>query len=207
MTEATDAARTRRRWLTFAEITTVLALLIAAASFWDSHQERAEKRAAAASAPKRAAAAPLVLTSSIEDDGASLRLAATGADRVIQTQRIVFPTALDVGRIDTVGNPHIEAGWFSDGLRKALGKERAQGRVPIGIITQYTDNGIDRTDVAIYDIGHGWRERLLQSDAVDLEGITLVTRLPRVRGLTKTLDARWSARHPAPDPVSPPPSN
>ncbi|MBB6227694.1 hypothetical protein FHS79_001873 [Polymorphobacter multimanifer] len=198
MTEATEAAKTRRRWLTFAEITTVIALAIGAANFWESHREREEKRAAAA-APQKAPAKPLVLVSTIEDGGNALRLSATGADRVIQTQTIVFPAALGVGSIDTVGNPHVDAGWFASGLRKALGKERVQGRLPIGIITRYTDQGTERTDIATYDIGHGWRERILQSDAPDLEGITLIARLKTEAELQQNLDARWRQRHPDPE--------
>lgn len=200
MTEAkeTPAARTRRRWLTFAEIATVLALVISAASFWDSHQERAETRAAAAR-QKPAAAAPLVLTATATDEGDALDLAASGDDRVIQTQTIMFPSALDAAAVNTVGNPHIEAGWFASGLRTALGDNRKAGRLPVGIITHYTDHGIDRTDTAIYDIGHGWRSRLLQSDAPKLEGITLVARLGRdadADAVQQRLDARWKARHP-----------
>lgn len=197
MTEASaaEAARTRRRWLTFAEIATVLALVISAASFWDSHKEREEARAAAR--PRPVSAAPLVLTATLEDEGNSLRLAPTGADRVIQTQTIVFPAALGVGRIDTLGNPHIETGWFDDGLRSALGDKREPGRLPVGIITHYTDNGIDRLDTAIYDVGHGWRSRLLQSDTPKLEGITLITRLKNEQSLQKALDARWVKHHPA----------
>jgi hypothetical protein len=201
MTEATEtqAAKTRRRWLTFAEIATVLALVISAASFWDSHQERAETRAAAAR-QKPAAVAPLVLTAKAEGEGDTLSLAASGSDRVIQTQTIVFPSALDASVVDTVGNPHIEAGWFASGLRSAVGDDRKPGRLPVGIITHYTDNGVDRTDTAVYDIGHGWRERLLQSDMPKLEGITLVARLGRnadTKALQQRLGARWKARHPA----------
>lgn len=195
MTEATAEAARRRRWLTFAEIATVLALVISAASFWDSHQERAENRAAAAKA-RPAAAAPLVLTATAEDEGNALRLAATGNDRVIQTQTIVFPTALDIGRIDTVGNPHIEAGWLAAGLREEVGEARKPSRLPVGIVTHYTDNGVDRLDVAIYDIGHGWRSRLLQSDMPRLEGITLVARQKDEKSLQQRLDARWTKLHP-----------
>jgi hypothetical protein len=196
MTEASaEATRSRRRWLTFAEIATVLALVISAASFWDSHQEREEARAAARAKP--ASVAPLVLTASVEDDGNALRLAATGADRVIQTQTIVLPSPLEISRIDTVGNPHIEARWLADGLRKALGDARQPDRLPVGIITHYTDNGVDRLDVAVYDIGHGWRSRLLQSDMPQLEGITLVARLKDETTLQQRIDARWTERHPA----------
>jgi hypothetical protein len=106
----------------------------------------------------------------------------------------VFPKALDLASVDTVGNPRIEAGWFASALRGAVGDDRRKARLPVGVVTRYTDNGIDREDTAIYDIGHGWRSRLLQPDALVLEGITLVARAPK--DLQARLDARWANLHP-----------
>jgi hypothetical protein len=191
-TPATETAK-RRRWLSIGETVGILALLISGISLWDSHQERVETRAAA-SKPKPVHVAPLVLTASADAEGDMLRLASPNADRVIQTQTIVFPKALDLASVDTVGNPRIEADWFASTLRSAVGDDRGKGRLPIGIITRYTDNGTDREDVAIYDIGHGWRSRLLQRDVPVLEGITLVSRAPK--DLQATLDSRWTKRHP-----------
>ncbi len=189
-----EAAKRRRRWISLAELIGILALGISAASLWDSHQQRQDERASAARERAPAHVAPLVLTASVADDGDTLRLAASNTDRVIQTQTIVFPAALGIDSIDTVGNPRIEAAWFAAQLRKAVGDARTKSRLPIGVITHYTDNGIDRTDTAIYDIGHGWRERLLQRDVPTLEGITLVAR--GSEDLQKRLDARWSRAHP-----------
>lgn len=201
MTEATatQAEKRRRRWMTFGEIATVLALTISAASFWDSHKERTEARANAekAKATKPASAPPLVLKATADDEGDTLALAPTGDLRVIQTQTILFPAAIDASSVDTVGNPHIESGWFAAGLRTALGDVRKPGRVPVGIVTHYTDNGTERTDFALYDIGHGWRSRLLQRDVPKLEGITLITRLRGADTLQKSLDTRWARSHPA----------
>jgi hypothetical protein len=184
----------RRRWISIGETVGILALLISAISLWDSHQERAETRAAAAQV-KPVKVPPLVLTATADAEGEVLRLASPNSDRVIQTQTIVFPKALDVDSIDTVGNPRIEAEWFASELRDALGDDRTKGRLPVGIVTRFTDNGIEREDMAIYDIGHGWRSRLLQRDAPVLEGITLVARAPK--NLQAALDSRWNKRHPA----------
>ena len=195
MTEApaTPAEKRRRRWMTFGEIATVIALTISAASFWDSHRERADARAKAAQV-KPVAVAPLVLTATADAEGDNLRLVATGENRVIQTQTILFPAALNTSSVDTVGNSHIEASWFASELRSTLGGERKPGRLPVGIITHFTDNGTDRTDFAIYDIGHGWRSRLLQRDAPRMEGITLVARLGSSAAVQKRVDARWASR-------------
>ena len=188
-----ENAKQRRRWISIGETVGVLALIISGISLWDSHQDRVESRAAAAKVAP-VAVVPLVLRAEVKEDGAVLGLTPPNADRVIQTQTIVFPTALDVASTDTVGNPRIEAAWFASSLRGALGGQRRPGRLPVGIITRYTDNGVERTDTAIYDIGHGWRSRLLQSDVPELEGITLVAR-PR-KDLQKSLDARWQRAHP-----------
>jgi hypothetical protein len=181
----------RRRWLTLGEIIAVLALVISAAGFWDAHRDRQIVRTAT---ERPRSAAPLVLMAIVTDAGDSLAITAAGADRIIQTQTIIFPESLGVHAVDTVGNAHIEAGWFGDALRKASKPPRRDGRLTVGVITRYTDNGIDREDSAVYDIGHGWRSRLLQSDMPRLEGITLVSR--GSKDLAARVDFRWRKAHP-----------
>ena len=188
-----EAKARRRRWLTLAEIATVVTLLISAATFWDNHQQREEERAEKAAAAKPVVA-PLVLIAKPEDEGGRLVLSAN-RDRIIQSQALTFPTALDVSPVDIVGNARIEADWFAGGLRDALGDKRVRGRVPVAIVTTYSDDGTERTDTAIYDIGHDWRSRLLASDVPVLEGITLVSR--GGKDVQARLDARWAKLHPA----------
>ena len=187
-----EAAKQRRRWISIGETVGILALVVSGIGLWDAHQERAANRSAAAQV-KPVHSAPLVLTGSADERGETLKIASPNADRVIQTQTIIFPTALDLASVDTVGSPRIEAGWFAGALRSAVGDDRKKGRLPIGIITRYTDAGIDRQDTAIYEIGHGWRSRLLQSDVPVLEGISLVSRGDK--GLQARLDARWTRAH------------
>ena len=124
-----EAKARRRRWLTLAEIATVVTLVISAATFWDNHQQREEERAEKAAAAKPVVA-PLLLTAKPEDEGSRLVLTAN-RDRIIQSQTISFPTALDVSPVDIVGNARIEADWFAGGLRDALGDKRVRGRVPV----------------------------------------------------------------------------
>jgi hypothetical protein len=181
----------RRRWLTLGEIIAVLALVISAASFWDAHRDRQLARATVA---KPASAAPLVLKAVVSNEGDGLEFTVAGNDRVIQTQTIIFPESLGVHAVDTLGNPHIETGWFADALRKAIKPPRRAGRLPVGIITHYTDNGVDRIDSALYDVGHDWRSRLLQSDTPRLDGITLVSR--GNKDLAARVEARWRKAHP-----------
>ena len=191
-TPAEGAARkARRRWLSLGETVGVLALVISAASLWDSHQERAETRAEATRS-KQAPAVPLVLTATVDDDGRTLKLAAN-RDRIIQTQTLSFPKALGIDPVDTVGNPRMEAAWFESELRKAIPEPRGAGRLPVAIVTRYTDDGKDREDRAVYVIGHGWRTRLLQSDVPVMEGISLAGRGKDVQAM---IDARWAKAHP-----------
>jgi hypothetical protein len=191
-----EAKARRRRWLTLAEIATVVTLVISAATFWDNHQQRQEERADKLAAAKvRPAVAPLVLTAKPEDEGSKLVLTAN-RDRIIQSQTLTFPKALAVSPVDTVGNARIEADWFASGLRKALGDKRVRGRLPVAIVTTYIDDGNERTETAIYDVGHDWRSRLLASDVPVLEGITLVSR--GSKDVQARLDARWAKLHPAP---------
>ncbi|MEY2883267.1 MAG: hypothetical protein RL490_991 [Pseudomonadota bacterium] len=192
MADETPAAR-RRRWLTIGEIVGVLALVISAVSLWDSHQDRAETRAEAAARAK-APSKPLLLTARAEDDGRSLAIASPDSGRIIQTQTVMFPSPLAVDKAETVGNPHIEAGWFASALHHAAHVENGRGRLPVVIVTDYIDDGTRRTDTALYDIGYHWRSRLLQADVPALEGLTLVTR--GVKNPQAALDARWKRLHP-----------
>jgi hypothetical protein len=190
------AARRRRRWLTFGETIGVLALLISAASFWDSHKERTQAEAEKSVKP---ATPSLLLTSTPADDGERLKLAPANGAIVIQTQTVTFPEALDVSAVDTTGDARIDAGWFADGLRnfaKASGDKVFSGRLPVGIVTRYEVNGETVTDTALYDLGYTLHPRMLRSDKVELEGLRLVSR-KLGDGLQAKLDARWKAGNPA----------
>jgi hypothetical protein len=187
-------AQRRRRWLTIGEIVGVLALVISAVSLWDSHQQRVEDRTKAEQGTKTAAK-PLMLTSHAADDGRLLTITSPNADRVIQTQTIMFPSALETAKVDTVGSPRIEAGWFADALHRLAHEPGKPGRLPVAIVTQYLDDGTPRSDSAIYDIGYRWRSRLIGADVPAMEGMTLVSR--GAAKLPERLDARWTKAHPA----------
>ncbi len=190
MADETPVQR-RRRWLTIGETIGVLALVISAASFWDSHQDR-EKEAVKPVAA-RAIARPLMLTSNAESEGRTLTLTTPGTTRVIQTQTILFPTALGIDKQDTIGNPRLDSTWFADALHKAAHEPGKRGRLPVAIITQYLDDGTPREDSALYEIGYHWRSRLIGSDVPVLEGITLIGR--GAAKLQDRLDARWASAH------------
>jgi hypothetical protein len=200
MTEETSPKRLPIRWLTLAEIVAVAALVITGLSFWDSHRERVREdrdRAAAASerqAQAQAAARKMtfVMTGQREEGGARVRLTSVNDGQVIQTQTVWFPAALRGDSVETTGNPRLEVGWIEGGLRKHGGKAQT-GRVPVGVLTVFIEDGQTKTDRAIYQLGYSIHPRTLRSDKVELEGLSLAQ-----RGVSGDLQAAagnlWSAR-------------
>ncbi len=188
------------RWLTLAEIVAVAALVITGLSFWDSHRERVreegERRAAAserqAQVKAEARKMTFVLTGAREDDGKLVRLTAVNEGQVIQTQTVWFPTEIRSDSVETTGNPRLEVGWIEHGLVKHAGKART-GRVPVGVLTVFIEDGVTKTDRSIYNLGYSLHSRTLRADKVGLEGLSLAT-----RNVTSDLQAAastlWSAR-------------
>jgi len=171
----TDAPKKRLpiRWLTIGEIVGVAALLVAGLSYWDGHRERiASERAHQAEVAGRQA---FLMTGSVAEHGAALRLTAVHPEQVIQTQTVWFPHALRAGSVETTGNPRIEAGWIEDGVKKAAGKAKT-GRLPVAVQTVYIQDGQTRTDSAVYEVGYSLHPRLILGDRVDLEGLSLARR-------------------------------
>ena len=186
--ESPAAKRRRLRLISFAELIGVLALVISGASYWDAHREKA-----AAETP--ATPAPLLLTAAAADaDRAVLTLKPARSDAVIQTQTVIFPTDVRTDTVDTTGNARIEAGWMDTAIRRNVPAERdaRPPHLPLGIVTEFMDGGTPRRDAAIYDVGYTLHTRLLRPRAVELEGMTLVRRVP-VAGLRAAVDARWTA--------------
>ncbi len=200
MTEETSPKRLPIRWLTLAEIVAVAALVITGLSFWDSHRERIredrDRAAAVAEKAAQAKAAALrqtfVMTGAREGDGAKVVLTSVNDGQVIQTQTVWFPSQLRSDSVETTGNPRLEAGWIENGLRKHAGKART-GRVPVGVLTVFIEDGQTKTDRAIYQLGYSIHPRTLRADKVELEGLSLAR-----RGVSGDLQAAagslWSAR-------------
>ena len=177
------------RWLTLAEVVGLVAVVIAGLGYWDSHRERSfEERERAAAERQRMAEAhagalkqTFLMTATPQGSGDWLRLASVHPEQVIQTQSLIFPTEVRANSVETTGNPRIEAGWLAAGLAKAekargRGGKEAQGRLPIGIVTVYIEDGQTKTDRALYLLGYSLHPRVLRSDRVELEGLSLVRR-------------------------------
>jgi hypothetical protein len=195
------------RWLTLAEIVGVAALVIAGLGYWDGHRQRTQEeldRAAAgrehqaevrASEQRRA----FLMTGSAQGSGDLIRITPKIAEQVIQTQTLYFPSAVRAEPVQTTGNPRIERGWFEDGLRKAERDRKHEqkagdtGRLPVGVVTTYEDDGQIRSDRAIYLIGYSLHDRMLRGAQVQLDGLSLAR-----RGVSGDLQAAVDAMWPAP---------
>ncbi|HZZ69667.1 MAG TPA: hypothetical protein VFE18_15960 [Phenylobacterium sp.] len=205
MSETPSERKRRLRFLTVAELVGIAALAIAALGYWDSHRERTlteRERTAEERAQARAGALKQIflMTGAPQSGGDSLRLASVHPEQVIQTQAVSFPHEIRGDTVQTTGNPRIEAGWIEGGLTKAehvRDDKRHHGRVPVGIATTFIEDGQTRTDSALYQLGYSSHPRMLRSDKVELEGLSLVR-----RGVTGDLqaaaDALWTRQNPPP---------
>ena len=186
------------RWLSLAEIVGVVAVVVAVLGYWDSHRERTqESREKALAARERQVEAranalkqSFLMTGTLEGSGDRIRLASQRPEQVIQTQTIWFPKAVRGESVETTGNPRLEVGWVEDGLRKTKTKT---GRVPVGVLTVFIEDGLTKTDRAVYQVGYSLHPRTLRKDEVDLDGLSLARR--GVTGdLQATADTLWAAR-------------
>lgn len=197
-----EAAAARRRWITFAEVLALIAVLISALTFWNSYKERTAAEADKAAEREQAStvAGTLLLRGSPERDGARLALAAADPHQTIQTQSFAFPAALGLGAIETVSDPRLEAGWFERPLLRAThdapAADAASGdqRLPVAITTVFFSDGTMHRDVAIYDVGYRIEGGgLLGGHRVRLLGLSRVAAVP-ARNAQARVDGRWRAR-------------
>jgi hypothetical protein len=181
------------RWLTVGEIVGVAALVIAGLGYWDAHRDRvAQARAHQAEIEAVALKHSFLMTGTPNGAGDRVRLASVNSDQVIQTQTVWFPTAIRAGSVETTGDPRLDAGWVEAGLRRTAGKSKA-GRLPVGVLTIFIEDGQTRTDRAVYQLGYSLHPRFLRGDRVELEGLSLARR--GVAGdLQAVVDRLWSAR-------------
>ena len=199
--EKEEAARTRRRWLTLAEILGVAAVLISGLTLWNSYKQRTGEEAEKAEERQQASAAAqtLLLRGTSDREGGRLALAPADAAQTIQDQRVLFPSALGVAAVETVSEPRIEAAWFEQALLHAREEEsdrRGDARLPVAIQTSFFAGGEMHRDVAIYDLGYRIEGGgLLDGQDVRLRGLSRVERVAPGQAQAR-LDALWAARNP-----------
>lgn len=191
MTETPEQARTRRRWVSLAEIVAVAGLLIGAATLYlnwsDRREDKAEKAQAQASESK--VKTLVTLTGTAAGDGDTIALA--DAAHTLSEATVRFPAALGVAAQDAMPGPAIQARWFGSALLAATdkGPDEQSGRLPVQITVGWWDGDKKRTATAIYDILWQTHGRMLQGRKVQLTGLALAGRVASVGAL----DKRWRA--------------
>jgi hypothetical protein len=189
-------ARKARRlsWLTIGEAAGVLAVVIAALSYWDAHRERTVTESQVQSQARAEAA--FVMVGSVDAKGREIALRALAPSEAIQSQRFVFPTTVLDHPVDIfAARPRIAADWVAPGLGRVLDRTHAkgdgQGRLPVAVVTTYVEGGETHADRSEYAIGYAWRSRFLLGRQITLQGISLVRR--GVTGdLAAAVDRRWA---------------
>jgi hypothetical protein len=199
---AAEAAAIRWRWITLAEALAVIAVLISALTLWNNWTERSDSEASKHAEARRASARSTTLVLSAATAGEhTLILKPVSDEQSVQSQTILFPSALDVAPAETAGEPRIEAEWFERALKKARDAaglpddSRGDERLPVAITTRFLADGQPHEDVAIYDIGYTVSGRLLSGHSLALRGLSLVSRVKRADARAK-LDARWAELFP-----------
>ncbi|WP_199554237.1 hypothetical protein [Sandaracinobacteroides hominis] len=200
--QAAEAAAIRRRWITLGEVLAVVAVVISALTLWNNWSERSDSEAMkAADAHKQSRRAVTMVLVSSSVGGSELALTPASSEQSVQSQTILFPSALEVDPAETTGEPRIEAGWFQSELKKARNaaglpdNSRGDERLPVVITTRFLVDGETHEDVALYDIGYSVSGRLLTGHDVTLRGVSLVSRVKAGDAQAK-LDARWKRLFP-----------
>lgn len=194
----------RRKWVTLSEVVGVGALAIAGLSFCDTRrlhrEQQAERRGAAQHEVQRQA---LVLRGQPVDNGERLMLTPVREEQVVQSQRYLFPRRVLAHPMQVdAAPPQVQVAWVQDGLRgelRAAAEARhlkldGYGRLPVGVVTTYVEDGETRTDRSVYLVGYrvapgglfGGRPRVFfQGLEVDGRGVG--------GDLQARVDARWAA--------------
>ena len=200
--QAREAAAIRRRWITLGEVLAVLAVLISGLTLWNSYSERNATEADRAEQKQKQAAVSRTLLLTASGNGKRLTLSAHDPEQVIQSQTIAFPAALGVGKVETLIEPRIEAGWIKKAARKAREaspKSRnisGDARLPVAITTRFVSGGETFTDTTLFDVGYKYDDGVLLGGAdVALLGLSLIERIDAKRAEAR-LNALWKARSP-----------
>lgn len=192
--ERREAAATRRRWVTLAEVVAVAGVMIGALTLWlswsDRRQDQADK--AATETAEAREKARVELTATVDDGGQTLALKDARHD--LSDAVVTFPTPLGIGTQRPSGDPAIEADWFAATLLRLTdgGADERTGRLPVLLTVRYWDGDTARTATAIYDVVWRTEGRMLRGRMLTLTGLRL-----RQRGGTQgQLDAAWAREKP-----------
>ncbi|PAX09743.1 hypothetical protein [Sphingomonas lenta] len=191
MTEPTQQAARRRRWLNTTEFVAVAGLIIAALGLWNTYSDRrnaAEEKKAAAKAQAEAGRRFELRGEVAKGNRAILLL--RDERHVLGDVRVTFPPALGVGAKDAVDH-QIRADWFDGPLLKATdgGPDERVGRLPVLVTYSYRTDDDRTTRTAVYDLVWRTRGQFLQGRELALTDF----RLREPGGSQARIDTLWKA--------------
>jgi len=192
-------AASRRRWITFGEVLTVIAVAISGLGLWNTwSQRRADEVQKAAEADRAAVHSATLVFTATNVGKRELVLKPASSEQTVQDQHIAFPTPLGVAPEDTTGQPRIDAAWFERALIKARAAAHVpdnnlgDAQLPVAITTRFLVDGDPHEDVALYNVGYSIAPGWFGSHSVTLRGIALIARA-KADTVQARLDARWSS--------------
>lgn len=195
--ETPDQARTRRRWISLAEVVAVAGVLIAGVSLYLSWSDKREERAEAAAVKQAEGRAASVVTLRASREKGGQRLTLADPAHPVDAIDVTFPSDLGVQSQEAVLKPAIDADWVKGEMLTLTdgGKDEANGRLPVLIASTFWDGDTKRTDRAIYDVIWRTKGQMLAGRDFKLEGVVLRER----GGDQKRLDAIWKTVAPRKD--------
>jgi len=192
--ERKEAAATRRRWVSLAEVLGVTGALIAALTLWINWSDRRADQAdkAQTRASEQRAESRVALSAEVQDGGKALLL--KDSRHEIQDVAIAFPKALGVAVQHPPADPLIEVSAFETVLLKLTdgGADARTGRLPVLLTVSYLDGETTRTTSGIYDLLWKTEGRMLRGRDLTLTGM----KVRQVRGTQAQLDAVWAKAKP-----------
>ncbi len=190
MSETSEQAKTRRRWLTLAELVAVSGLLIGALTLWLNWSDKRDRARERAIASQMAAAAQtrLSLRVELESNGDIVRLS-DPRHELLETV-IVFPRALDLSP-ESPAVARIERDWFAAAVLAATdgGADEREGRLPVLVTARFAEGDVVREGSAIVEIVWRTKGHLVGGRSLEIE----TARVREQSGNAARIDALWAA--------------
>ena len=149
---ATEARKSRLRWVTLGEAVAISALIVSAVGVWISWKSSDADNGPTTVVEKRQAV-PLALRGKVGDDGRVLEISPVENGHALQSLNVIVAgaTAIDAGSDGEISARDLE---------RALGDKAAEGkgthRVRVRVDARYVEAGADRTATGSYVISYRW---------------------------------------------------
>jgi hypothetical protein len=191
--ERREAAATRRRWVTLAEILAIAGVLIAALGLWSNWSDRraSDAERAATRAGERSERLRFELKGKVADGESVLLL--RDDTHALGDVRVTFPTALGIAPQEALAHT-IERDWFAAAILKLTdgGPDAVIGRLPVLVRYDYSVGDAKASRTALYDIVWKTSGRVLRGRSLEITDF----RLREGRGTVARLDSAWASAKP-----------